>query len=160
MKKLHLIMLLFATSLTYSYSQKQKFKDLTPAKGYYKSLQEFNVKPKSANEEIDKQKFPYDAASAGKRLSLKPYYLENVAITDFNIPDPPANSSEQTRAELNYLLSLQQKRTSLDVESSMYMAGVFYNVRVQPSDSSYNQYRQNLFFIGRSIGSWFNPKDL
>src|SRR5690606_16713380 len=116
--------------------------------------------PSSPNEAIDNEKFPYDPTSADKRLSLKPYYLQNVTLNEFNIPDPPANSSEQTRAELNYLLALQQQRTQLEVESSLLMAGVFYNIRVKPEDPNYDQYRQNLFFVGRTIGSWFNPKDL
>lgn len=160
MKKTHVIMVLLAFTTTMANAQKQKNKELTPARGYYKSLQSFNPKPKSSNEEIDNERFPYDPASAEKRLSLKPYYLENVTLDDFIIPDPPANSADQTRAELNYLLALQQQRSELDVQSSLYMAGVFYNIRVKPEDSTYNQYRQNLFFIGRSIGSWFNPKDL
>lgn len=150
----------FVTSATIVFSQQQKFRDLTPVKGYYKSLQSFKPEPRAGNEEIDRQKFPYDPASAEKRLSLKPYYLEDVRLTDFKVPDPPANSSEQTRAELNYLLQLQQHRTKLDIESSLYMAGVFYSLKTKPEDSSYNYFRNNLFHIGRSIGNWFNPKDL
>ncbi len=161
MKKLLFIMVGVLIISTATYSQKTKTdRELTPVKGYYKSLQAISANPKSPTEEIDKQKFPYEPASAERRLSLKPYYLENVTLNDFQIPDPPANSSEQTRAEINYLLSLQQQRTQLDIESSLYMAGVYYNPRIKPEDSSYNQYRQNLFHIGRSIGSWFNPKDL
>ena len=76
------------------------------------------------------------------------------------MPDPPANSSEQTRAELNYLLQLQQKRTRLDVDASLHMAGIYYSLKTTPQDSSYSAYRKNLFHIGRSIGSWFNPDDL
>ena len=161
MKKSLLFTLALFTSATFCYSQTTKItRDLTPAKGYYKSLQAFSRQPKSDHEEIDKQKFPYDAASAEKRLSLKPYYLENIKLSDFKMQDPPANSSEQTRAELNYLLSLQQQRTKLDTESSMYLAGVYYSVRIKPEDSSYNSYRQNLFHIGRTLGTWFNPNDL
>lgn len=159
MKKLHLIITLLAITFTAS-GQKQKIKELTPARGYYKQLHSFSPKPKSPAEEIDREKFPYNPLSAEKRLSLKPYYLDNITLNDFSIPDPPANSSDQTRAELNYLLTLQEQRSELDVQSSLYMAGVFYNIRVKPEDSSYNQYRKNLFFVGRSIGSWFNPKDL
>ena len=159
MRQLHLIIVIIVFSSASAYCQKQKF-ELTPVKGYYKSLQSFSPKPATANAEIDKQKFPYDPASAEKRLSIKPYYLDQVKLEDFQIPDPPANSSEQTRAELNYLLQLQQQRTKLDVESSMYMAGVFYSLKTKPEDSTYNYYRQNLFHIGRSIGNWFNPKDL
>lgn len=161
MKKLQFILAVLLIGSTVVYSQKTKINgELVPAKGYYKSLQAISPKPKSPTEEIDKQKFPYDAASAERRLSLTPYYLENVTLNDFKIPDPPANSSAQTRAEINYLLSLQQQRTQLDIESSLYMAGVFYNPRVKPEDSTYSQYRENLFHIGRSIGSWFNPTDL
>ncbi len=161
MRKLLFILTGLLLSTTATYSQKTKInRDLTPAKGYYKSLQVISPKPKSPAEEIDKQKFPYDSISAKRRLSLKPYYLENITLNDFKIPNPPANSSEQTRAEINYLLSLQQQRTQLDIESSLYMANVYYNPRIKPEDSTYHQYRQNLFHIGRSIGSWFNPKDL
>jgi acid phosphatase (class A) len=160
MKKLHLIITLLAITTVAASAQRQKTKELTPARGYYKDLQSFSLKPKSPTEAIDKEKYPYDPAAAEKRLSLKPYYLDNLTLNDFKIPDPPANSSDQTRAELNYLLALQEQRSELDVQSSLYMAGVFYNVRVKPDDSTYNQYRQNLFFVGRSIGSWFNPEDL
>jgi acid phosphatase (class A) len=159
MKKIHLVIILSVIG-SYAAAQEPKPEELTPPRGYYKSLQLYSTKPKSSDEEIDKQKFPYDAASAQKRLSLKPFYLKTVTIDDFKLPDPPANSSEQTRAELNYLLSLQRQRTQLDVETSLYMAGIFYSVSVKPEDSTYDQYRQNLFFVGRSIGSWFNPKDL
>jgi acid phosphatase (class A) len=160
MRKIHLTVFAWLTCSSLAFSQTPGPGRLTPAKGYYKSLQEFDAKPKSVTEAIDREKFPYDAVSADKRLSLKPYYLTNVSISDFTIPDPPANSSEQTRAELNYLLALQQKRLKVDVDASLYMAGVYYNPRVKPSDSSYSHYRKNLFFIGRSIGSWFNPEDL
>jgi acid phosphatase (class A) len=159
MRQVHLTIAIIIFSSAISYSQKHMSK-LTPVKGYYKSLQSFSPKPATAHEEIDKQKFPYDPASAEKRLSIKPYYLNYVKLEDFQIPDPPANSSEQTRAELNYLLQLQQHRTKLDVESSMYMAGGFYSLKTKPEDSTYGYYRQNLFHIGRSIGNWFNPKDL
>jgi acid phosphatase (class A) len=160
MKNLHLVILIVLICPTFASGQKLKLKELTPSRGYYQSLKAFDPKPKSPNAEIDKQKYPYDPASAEKRLSLKPYYLENVTLNDFALPDPPANSSEQTRAELNYLLSLQEQRTQLDEETSLYMAGVFYNLRIKPEDSTYNHYRKNLFFIGRSIGTWFNPQDL
>src|SRR5688500_12782947 len=113
-----IVALLFAAAN--AYCQKGKIsRELTPARGHYKNLFAFSPTPKSDNEEVDKQKFPFDAKSAEKRLSLKPYYLETTTLADFKIPDPPANSSEQTRAELNYLLGLQQNRNQLDVEASL-----------------------------------------
>lgn len=134
--------------------------DLEPIRGHYKQLSLFNSAPASANESIDKQTFPYNPASAERRLSLKPIYLKNVSVNDFKIPAPPANSSSQTRAELNYLLQLQQQRTDDEVRASLYMAGVYYSIRIKPEDSTYNQYRKNLFHIGRSVGTWFNPNEL
>ncbi len=145
---------------TVAFAQKQINRELSPARGYYKQLAAFSPKPQSSSEEIDKLHFPSDPQTTERRLSLKPHYLTTTSLSDFNMPDPPANSSEQTRAELNYLLALQLQRTKLDVESSMYMAGVYYNLRVQPGDSTYARFRNNLFHIGHSIGTWFNPKDL
>jgi len=133
-------------------------RELTPARGHYKQLQSYSTKPSAPNLEIDKQKFPYDAAVAERRLSLKPYYLSEK--TAFKIADPPANSSEQTRAEINYLMALQNNRTDEQVHEALHMAKIYYNLRVTPKDSTYAQYRQNLFQIGRSVGSWFTPEAL
>ncbi len=145
--------ILFAFGFLFTYSflsaqSDQYVKSLSPARGHYKDLAAYD--PKSQGEEIDKQKFPLNAAAAERARNLKPYYLQDVDLSEFKIPDPPANSSEQTRAEINYLLRLQQQRTEESVESSLYMAGVFYNVRIKAEDSLYSIYRQNLFFVGRS----------
>lgn len=160
MKNLVLLTGLLLFTWSVAIGQHQKNNVLTPARGHYKDLEKFSANPKSNAEEIDQQKFPFDPASAERRLSLKPYYLENITLKDFNLSDPPANSSEQTRAELNYLLTLQQQRTDDDVRASLHMAGVFYSPRLMPGDEGYDELRKNLFFIGRSIGTWFNPKDL
>ena len=161
MKNTPLFILSFLLSIVFvSYGQKSKNRELTPVRGHYKQLALVSPSPKSSTETIDKQKFPFDQASADRRLSLKPVYLQNISVEDFKIPDAPANSSEQTRAEINYLLALQQRRNEEDVRASLYMADVYYNLRVKPSDSTYARYRNNLFHIGRSIGSWFNPETL
>ena len=163
MKKVAVLILSFLITLPAVLAQNGKLKfqrGLSPARGHYKQLTPFSPKAKSGGETIDKQKFVTDNATVERRLSLKPVYLQNVTVDDFNIPDPPANSSDQTRAEIDYLLDLQKYRTQEDVRSSLYMADVYYNLRVKPSDSTYTRYRRNLFQIGRSIGSWFNPETL
>ena len=164
MKKLVLAIGLALMVTTLTFGQKNKLsstdRPLTPARGHYQQLKSFDEKPKVHAGEIDQLKFPYDSAVAKRRLSLKPYYLVDVAPDEFKIPNPPANSSDQTKAELNYLLGLQQYRSEEDVRSSLHMAGVYYNLRVKPTDSTYGQYRRNLFQIGRSIGNWFNPEHL
>lgn len=130
------------------------------ARGHYKQLAALDPSPVPGQEQIDSQKFPHDPETTERRVGQKPYYLETVSLKDFTIPEPPSNSSAQTRAELNYLLALQKQRTEAEVAYSLHMAGVFYNVRVKPEDEYYAAYRKNLFHIGRSIGSWFNPDNL
>jgi acid phosphatase (class A) len=149
--------ILFVLSLTVSQAQKR---ELTPIRGHYKQLSAFNPKSHSPNEPIDRQRFVTDQATIDRRLSLTPVYLQNVKVDDFIIPDVPANSSELTKAEIEYLYALQQRRTAEDVRSSLYMANVYYNLRVKPTDSTYSRFRRNMFHIGRSIGTWFNPGEL
>jgi acid phosphatase (class A) len=159
-KMIFFLVVMIAT--TPAYAQRKVVYDLTPSRGHYRQIAQLNpkAKAKSQNGSWDTLKFPFDAAQAKRRLSLKPIYLRSQTIEDFKIPDPPDNSSEQTRAELNYLLTLQGHRTKLNVESGLYMADVYYNLRTISSDSNFAKYRSNLFFIGRSIGTWFNPENL
>ncbi len=158
MKK-RLLPILFCLFLTAVYGQPAP-RALPAARGYYKELTRFSPKPKSANDLLDKQTFITDKETKERRLSLKPVYLTNVTVDDFKLSDPPANSSEQTRKEIDYLLALQKYRTKEDVRASLYYANVYYNLRVKPSDSTYTRFRRNIFHIGRSIGSWFNPETL
>lgn len=161
-KSISLIVCILIASLSFAQPQKNKNnqRELTPVRGHYKELAAFNPNPKSNGKAIDEQKFVTDDETVKRRMSLKPNYLQNVTVDDFKIPDPPSNSSEQTRAEINYLLALQKYRTAEDIRASLYMANVYYNLRVKPADSTYSRYRRNLFQIGRSIGSWFNPETL
>jgi acid phosphatase (class A) len=141
-----------------AFSQTPPSRPLEPARGHYKQLQKFS--PKSKDRELDNQKFESDAETIERRLTLAPQYLTGVTLKDFNIPDVPANSSDLTRAEINYLLELQKQRTEEDIRSSLYMAEVWYSSRVTPADTNYRRLRGNLFHIGRSIGTWFNPDNL
>lgn len=154
------LLLLLISLGGYGQSGKNNQRTLTPARGHYKQLATYSSKPKSANEEIDRKKFITDQETIDRRMSLTPVYLTNVKVDDFKIPDVPANSSEQTRAEINYLLALQNSRTEEEVRASLYMADIYYNLRVKPEDSTYTTYRRNLFHIGSSVGSWFNPDNL
>jgi len=117
---------------------------LTPPRGHYKTLAALNPKPVFSGRDLDSVKYPLDKKLEGEVLSDKPVYLHNQSLDDFQLPAPPANSSEQTHAELNYLLDLQKTRTPEDVRSSLYMSNVFET----PSD------------VGRSIGCWAAPQHL
>jgi acid phosphatase (class A) len=113
-------------------------------RGHYKVLAALSSRPASDHEAVDKLKFPFDPSIAKRVLSEKPFYLQHISADDFKLPDPPANSSAQTRAELDYLLALQHNRTPEDVRSSLYMSTVF----LTSSD------------VGRLIGYWFEPEKL
>lgn len=133
---------------------------LTSVRGHYKQLESFSPAPKSPDEEIDKKKFITPQAAINKRLSLKPFYLSNVSPDDFKLPEPPANSSLRTRAELYYLVELEKSRTEEDIRRYHFMSGIYYNLNIHPGDTTYEHNRNNLFYIGHSIGTWFNPKTL
>jgi acid phosphatase (class A) len=116
----------------------------TAIRGRYKILAALSPTRASDHEAVDKLKFPFDTSFANRVLGEKPYYLQHISVADFKIPDPPANSSLQTRGELDYLLSLQKNRTPEDVRSSLYMSSVF----------------QTSSDIGRLIGYWTEPEKL
>jgi len=142
MKKAFAFLILCLLScMEVSYSQDTA---LTPIRGHYKILAALSPQPASDHEAVDKLKFPFDQSFASKVLSDKPFYLQNVSVDDFRLPAPPANSSAQTRAELDYLLALQHSRTPEDVRSSLYMSSVF----MTSGD------------IGRLIGYWTGPVKL
>ena len=94
----------------------------------------------------------------GNGRKRAPYYLNTTE--KFFIPDFPANSSAQTRAELDYLLQLQAQRSEEDVRASLFYAGVYYRTSIQPGDADYKKFQRNLFHVGRSIGTWFNADSL
>jgi acid phosphatase (class A) len=99
---------------------------------------------------------PGDLVGNGRKR--EPFYL--TTMEKFSIADPPANSSPQTRAELDYLMQLQSQRSGEDERASAFYAGVYYKTAVTPGDKDYAKFRRNLFHIGRSIGTWFNPDSL
>jgi acid phosphatase (class A) len=144
MKIFAFLLFMSCSVLSYGQGRVEAGRELSPIRGQYKVLAALSPKPKSPNEAIDKLKFPFDQAFADKVLSIRPFYLQNVSVGDFHLPDPPANSSGQTRSELNYLLALQNNRTPEDIRASFYLS----NTPATPSD------------IGIAIGYWAGHQDL
>ena len=114
------------------------------ARGNYKVLQSLSPDANSSRLALDKLNFPYDPKWADKVLSVKPYYLRSISDADFKLPVPPANSSDQVRGELDYLLFLQHNRSIQDITNSIYIS----NNPLTPSD------------IGQMIGYWVGPQKL
>jgi acid phosphatase (class A) len=132
---------------------------LTPVNGHYKKLAKLSPKPKP--DSTDRVQFPLEGLPSRHALKLKlpPQYLL-LPPSFFNIPEFPANSSAQTKGEIDFLLKLQNTARSAEkVKESLEFANVYYNVFVKPEDSLFNKMQNNLFHMGRQIEG-FNPKYL
>ena len=167
MKKIFFLQLLLLTTLVVS---SQSTKQSPPSWGHYKKLLSYSDAPAKGMGSFDTLHFTLLAGDTkvvdldktfelvGNGRKRTPYYLSASEL--FSVPAFPANSSAQTRAELDYLLQLQKQRTEEDVRASLFYAGVYYRTATQPGDADYNKFRRNLFHIGRSIGTWFNQDSL
>lgn len=110
----------------------------------------------------DSIRFPAERASAVSHAALK---LPTIYVQEFGnelrLPPPPANSSAQTKAELDYLLRIQDVRKPNDIEQAKQMAEVYFIPML--SDSTHPHYKANissLFFVGSQIGDWFTAQNL
>jgi acid phosphatase (class A) len=93
---------------------------------------------------------------------VKPYYLSESQITSLSESVTfPANSSEQVRKELDYMLDLQNKRTPEQLKRVEYLGNIGYwpSINLIPTHESYEQNLKDLFFEGREvIGENVNAK--
>lgn len=91
-------------------------------------------------------------------LLVQPHYLTAAQLhTISQSVKAPANSSEQTRAELDYLLELQAKRTPEQEKRVDYLGRIGYwpQVNQMPSHPFYKENLEHLFFEGREVlGPW------
>lgn len=133
---------------------------LEPAEKYYKTLSELSSKSNGARAWMDTIRFPWSEYSqnALSYSMIRTVYL--LPADEAKLPTlikAPANSSDQTRAELDYLLSLQQSRTKSQIERAQYIAniGSWFNI-LNPSDPDFEENRKQLFYIVDTVGSWEN----
>ena len=159
MKKLIINLSLACIFSVNMFAQKSILPMLTPINGHYKELAKLSGKPKP--DSSDRKQFPLEILSPKNalKLNLVPQYLI-LPVSDFRLPDFPANSSEQTRAEIEFLLKLQATaRSEEKVKESLAFANVYYDVFVKPTDANYEVMQKNLFHIGRQL-PWFTPQNL
>ena len=135
--------------------------NLEPISKHYKSLAQISGEPNQARENLDTIQFPWSEYSKNALTNslMRTYYLnpEDEAKLPTLIKFP-ANSSDQTKAELEYLIKLQNNRTKQDTERANFIAniGSWPNI-INPTDPDYNENRQQLFYIAEAVGTWFNP---
>jgi len=66
---------------------------------------------------LDDIRFEAWGAWARSRLDRPSYFLDRDVLMELPVPSPPANSSTETRAELDQLLELQRTRTRSQVKA-------------------------------------------
>ncbi len=133
----------------------------TPAKDHYSKLSSLDSKPQSGYAQLDSTTFPL--SDWGPLISWKMFrtYYATKPFDKFAAFEVPANSSKRTRAELDYLLELQRTRTEEELAWSLKLANIYYNPTIiNPADKQFAANRNNLFYLGRSLGDWFNHSSL
>lgn len=153
MKKVFLYCLLILLGPS-TFAQKVN-RTLAPAAGHYKDLQSLNTTSNSQRAWMDTIKYP--AAEYGSSivfLLVKPYYLSEAQVKSLRESVKfPANSSDQTRKELDYLLELQGKRTPEQTKRVEFLGNIGFwpQVNLIPDHNSYQQNLKDLFFEGREL---------
>jgi acid phosphatase (class A) len=126
-----------------------------PVSSHYKELQTWNAKPSAARAWMDTVVYPpAEYGSSVTFLLVKPHYLSPSQVeTLSNGILPPANSSEQTRKELDYLLELQAQRTAAQKSRVEFLGNIGYWPQIDrvPSHPGFRQNLADLFFEGREI---------
>lgn len=142
----------------------QSIRPLEPTDKHYKLQAALGGIPVDKRANKDTIAFPWSEYGKGALSNSlwRPVYLlpEDEARLS-GLIRYPANSSDQTTAELEYLLDLQNKRTTAEIERAEYIAniGSWPNI-INPLDSSYKENREQLFYIPSTIiGGWFNDQN-
>jgi acid phosphatase (class A) len=132
-----------------------------PDRSHYMRLAAVDGAPAPGRAELDSLRFPLTKwGDLYNWRLLKPHYV-TVPIESFTTLKVPANSSPQTRAELDYLLALQQRRTERDHMWCLKMADVYHHpLLANPADPRYGPNRDNLFVVGRDLGPGFRRDNL
>ncbi len=129
---------------------------IEPTNNHYERLQKLSALPNEAFSIMDTLAFPpsmYNSYALAMSQST-PYYLTNSQF-DFLKKSVafPANSSDQTRAELDFLYDLQNKRETKQVERVMQLAKIGYwpVADILPEHPFYKENLVHLFFECREV---------
>ncbi len=135
----------------------QTIHPLEPVSGHYKGLQKLNPRPNPDRANLDEIIFPPEKYSSGTLIytMVAPHYLTPQQVEELKLSiTPPANSSDQTKAEIEYLLAWQEKRTADQVDRScyfLYPIGFWPHADILESHNRYNDNLSYLFYEGRTV---------
>ena len=160
MAKLRLSFIFIFIAVT-AFSQKHK---LAAISGHYKILQQFSSTVNPSRAWMDSIKYPpAEYGSSIVYLLVKPYYLSDNQVKGLTESLKfPANSSDQVRKELDYMLDLQAGRTPEQVARVTLLGDIGYwpSINQVPSHQSFEQNLKDLFFEGRELmGENINAKN-
>ncbi len=153
MQKMPLVLLFLWTV----FLSAQSLHPLEPAKHHYAEFQKIDPSPDAKRSALDALSFTpdqYNSVALSYTL-MAPAYLTTEQVTALKQRVAfPANSSDQTRAELDFLLEWQEKRTAAQVErTSKVLAPIGYwpHVAVKKDHERYAKNIQDLMFEGREV---------
>ncbi len=121
-------LLLLSVILLSCNANAQDIHPLEPINAHYVQLQKLDVQPTAERAQLDAITFPTIGRTPGKQyVGIEPSYLTQVQVDQLKASVQfPANSSVQTRAELDYLLKMQAERTPAAEARVLKLAGVGY----------------------------------
>jgi len=153
MKQLLLLLVFFIVG----FGNAQTLHSLEPVQKHYAELQKLNpgINPeRAALDDLSFTPDQYNSVALSYTL-MTPAYLSSEQVTKLKTTvNFPANSSDQTRAELDFLLQWQEKRTPEQIHrTSKVLAPIGYwpHVAVQPDHPRYQENVKHLLFEGREI---------
>ncbi len=153
MKKALLFLLLFQVFICTS----QPIHPLEPSIDHYKDLKALSAAPIEERATLDTIKFfpkSYNAVALLYTMIRPAYLKQNQISTLKNSMEFPANSSEQTKAELEFLLNWQEKRTKEEeVRTAKVLAPIGYwpHIDIMVDHEDYDKNLEYLFFEGKTV---------
>ena len=129
---------------------------IEPVAYHYDDLQTYSPAPNTKRAWMDTLAYPPDMYGGFTMISAlaAPVYLTTNQVNFLKKSVKfPANSSDQTRAELDFLLELQEKRTPEESERVMEIArvGFWPHINAVPTHPSYERNLHNLFYECREV---------
>jgi acid phosphatase (class A) len=162
-KTMMVILILFFQIINFGFAQSsqvlsREFKSISPTEDHYERLAKL---PTSGdNVALDSLRFPIEDFRRSAYLKLRTVYLD-VPTSFFKIQPFPANSSNQTKAEIAFLIDLQAKRSAELMAKTDEMANIYYDPFTNnPANEDYERNIRSLFHIGKDLGNWYTPDKL
>jgi acid phosphatase (class A) len=122
---------------------------------HYSEFQQRSAKPNPERSTMDTIRYPpAEYGSSIVYLLVKPHYLTESQLKNISESEKfPANSSDRVKAELDYLVELQTKRTPEQLKRVEFLANIGFwpSVNMIPSHKAYEQNLKDLFFEGREV---------